>query len=354
MRKVIIKRLITTSAAVGLAITFAYSQSRVAGEDQGTGGRRAHSASAPPKGAGYVLPDGTVQIVGWDDLAGVIERLDSLFIQSHPGVKFKFIPGNTMAPQHSLIFDETIFAPIGMEFSSNLGSAYRGLVHGDPFGIRVAHGSLNPKAMLSPLAIIVNKANPIESLSTGQITHIFTVGGRGPDIVYWSQAGVKSEMGGREIHSYGLPESDHYPSEDIGFGVYMFRDKMGMNHNARNYQMLPTYADVVKRVSEDPQAIGITALNRVTPDVKVISIAANDYAKPSRGTAEEIVAGNYPFDRYIYFYVRRQPGQPIDPFVKEYLQLVLSREGQQAIATEAHGYLPLNATEVAAELSKLE
>jgi hypothetical protein len=24
----------------------------------------------------------------------------------------------------------------------------------------------------------------------------------------------------REIQSYGLPESDHYPSEDLGFGVY--------------------------------------------------------------------------------------------------------------------------------------
>src|SRR4029077_5383776 len=121
-----------------------------------------------------------------------------------------------------------------------------------------------------------------------------------------------------------------------------------------NYQMLPNYSDVVKRVSEDPQAIGIAALNRVTPDVKCVVIAAGDYAAPSHGTAAEIVGGNYPYDRYLYLYVRRVPGQPIDPFVKEYLRLALSREGQQAIAAESHGYLPLNSNEVATELSKLE
>jgi len=339
------KKSITTALVMGLIAAVLKAQFPAVYQPQ---------SAAPPKGAGYVLPDGAIQIVGWDEMGGIIESLNALFVQSHPGVKFKYVTGNLMAPQHSLIFDETALAPIGMEFSSNLGSAYRALVHGEPFGIRLAHGALNPKARLSPLAIIVHKTNPLETLSTGQITHIFSVGGRRPDIVYWSQAGVKGELGSREIHPCGLPESDHYPSEDVGFGVYMFRDKFGGNHQARKYQMLPSYADVVKRVSEDPQAIGITALNRVSSDVKVVGVTVNDWARPARGTAEEIVAGNYPFDRHLYLYVRRLPGQPIDPFVKEYLRLALSPEGQAAIAAEAHGYLPLNVHEAAAELAKLE
>jgi phosphate transport system substrate-binding protein len=52
--------------------------------------------------------------------------------------------------------------------------------------------------------------------------------------------------------------------------------------------------------------------------------------------------------------VRRLTGQPIDPFVKEYLRMILSKEGQDAIASEAKGYLPLNALELAAESSKLD
>jgi phosphate transport system substrate-binding protein len=52
--------------------------------------------------------------------------------------------------------------------------------------------------------------------------------------------------------------------------------------------------------------------------------------------------------------VRRLPGQPVDPFVKEYLRLVLSKEGQQIVAAETNGYVPLNAREAAEELAKLD
>jgi phosphate transport system substrate-binding protein len=310
--------------------------------------------ASPPKDAGYVLPDGTVQIVGWEDLAGVFGKLNALYEQSHPGTKFKFVPGNLLSPQHSLIFDETAFAPTGMEFSSNLESAYKALVKAPTYGFRIAHGTVNPNAMLSPLAIVVNKSSPINQLSLAQVLHIFTVGGRAPDIVLWRQAGVKDEFGEREIHTYGLPESDHYPSEDVGFGAYLFRDKWGLAHNARSYQMQPTYADVTKMVSEDPAGIGITTLNRLTPGVKVVGLTNGDWGTPFRGTREEVMSGRYPFDRYLYVYVRRLPGQPIDPFVKEYLRLVLSPEGQEAIAAEAKGYLPLNALELTNELSKLD
>jgi ABC-type phosphate transport system substrate-binding protein len=81
--------------------------------------------ASPPKDAGYVLADGTIQIVGWDDLAGMFANLNALYARSHPGTKFSYVPGNLVAPQHSLILGETAFAPLGMEFSSNLNSAYR-------------------------------------------------------------------------------------------------------------------------------------------------------------------------------------------------------------------------------------
>jgi len=259
-----------------------------------------------------------------------------------------------MAPQHSIIFGDTAFAPIGMEFSSNLNSAYRPQVRAPTYAIRIAHGAVAGEAKLSPLAFIVHPSNPVERLSPAQLLHIFTVGGRAPDIVWWKQAGVKGPAGDREIQSYGLPESDHYPSEDLGFGVYLFRDKWGLAHNARNYHMQQTYADVTKRVSEDPAGIGITTVNRVTPGVKVIGITPGEWGTLMRGSKEDVQSGRYPYDRFVYVYVRRLPGQPVDPFVKEYLRMVLSKEGQDAIAADVKGYLPLNAAEISAELAKLD
>ena len=310
--------------------------------------------ASPPKDAGYVLADGTIRIVGWDDLAGVFANLNALYARTHPGAKFSYVPGNLMAPQHSLIFGETAFAPIGMEFSSNLNSAYRPQVKAPTYAIRIAHGAVVGEAKLSPLAFIVHPSNPVERLTPAQLLHIFTVGGRAPDIVWWKQAGVKGPAGDREIQSYGLPESDHYPSEDLGFGVYLFRDKWGLAHNARNYHMQQTYADVTKRVSEDPVGIGITTVNRVTPGVKVVGITPGEWGTLMRGSKEDVQSGRYPYDRFVYVYVRRLPGQPVDPFVKEYLCMALSKEGQEAIAADAKGYLPLNAAEISAELAKLD
>ncbi len=311
-------------------------------------------AQAPPRDAGYVLADGTIQIVGWDDLAGMFSNLNALYVRAHPGTKFKYVPGNLMAPQHSLIFGETAFAPMGMEFSSNLNSAYRPQVKAPTYAIRIAHGAVAGDAKLSPLAFIVHPSNPVERLSPAQLLHIFTVGGRAPDIVWWKQAGVKGPIGESEIHSYGLPESDHYPSEDPGFGVYLFRDKWGLAHNARNYRMQQTYADVTQRVAEDPAGVGITTVNRVTPGVKVLGVTPGEWGTPMRGSKEDIQGGRYPYDRFVYVYVRRLPGQPVDPFVKAYLTMALSNEGQDAIAADAKGYLPLNAAEISAELAKLD
>src|SRR5207245_1085469 len=113
-------------------------------------------------------------------------------------------------------------------------------------------------------------------------------------------------------------------------------------------------AHLAPQVAEDPAATGGEKINRSGSDVKVLAIAEREGGNYSRGTAEDIVAGRDPFDRYLYIYVRRAPGEPFDPFVKEYLRLVFSKEGQQAIATEGLGYLPLNAQEVAQETAKLE
>jgi len=144
-----LQRLIVMSAVLGLAATPAQAQTPYLPQPV-----------SPPQGAGYILPDGAIQIVGWDDLIGLFERLNALYAKSHPGSRFRYVPGNLIAPQHSLIFGETAFAPIGMEFSSNLVSAYRALVKAPTFSVRIAHGAVGSTAKLSPLVFIVHPSNP--------------------------------------------------------------------------------------------------------------------------------------------------------------------------------------------------
>ena len=307
----------------------------------------------PPAGAGYVLPDGSIRLVGLDDMAGVIERLNAEFIQKHPGMKFQYNKGNNVSAMSSLTFGTTAFAPMSTEYSASAMLGYSRMPGGEPLAIRIAHGSLNPSARVSPVAVIVNKNNPLDSLTTSQVTRVFAAGAPGGDLTQWSQLGVRGNAAGRDIHPCGLPESDYYRSEDQTFGAYFVPHAINGLHFAATYEALENYSDVVRRVSADPQAIGLVALNRVTPDVKIVGLRKTAWSTPSRGTAAQIQHGTYPYDRYLYLYVRMVPGQAFDSMVREYLRLVLSREGQEAIAGEAHGFLPLSAREVQEELAKL-
>ena len=68
----------------------------------------------------------------------------------------------------------------------------------------------------------------------------------------------------------------------------------------------------------------------------------------------DLIADRYPYDRDLYIYIRREPGTPFEPLVQEYMRLILSKTGQEAIAQDPKGYLPLSAEDVKVELEKLD
>ena len=71
------------------------------------------------------------------------------------------------------------------------------------------------------------------------------------------------------------------------------------------------------------------------------------------GSYDERDSGKYPLSRFLYIYVNKAPGKPLDPLVKEYLKLILSKEGQEVVVKD--GYLPaVRPAIVAEELKKLE
>jgi phosphate transport system substrate-binding protein len=299
----------------------------------------------PPKGARYVQPDGAVAIVGYNDMAGMLKNLNAVFVQSHPGYTFAMRLQGTAAAVPALTHGVSAFAPMGFEFfeySAAWLEPYKKITGLAPIAFRVAHDSLDRKALSSPVAVFVNKANPLEKLTVAEVARIFTTGAPGGDVTHWGQLGLKGEWAGRAVHNCAGPD------ESVG---RLMSHKMGGRTSAARDGLS---ADRARQVAEDVAAIGWGQINRIASDVKVLPIASTDGADYERGTPEEIAAGTYAFDRYLYIYVRRVPGEPFDPFVREYLRLVLSREGQEAIAADELGYIPLSAREAAEERAKLD
>jgi phosphate transport system substrate-binding protein len=302
---------------------------------------------AAPRDAGYVLPDGSIRVVGTEVIAEALERLDARFAELHPGVKFAASLKGTSAAIPALTHGVSAFAPMGRHVIWVENVPYSKIVGAAPLEIRVAHGAVSGGKKANVLALYVNKANPIDRLTAEQATRIFVTGHGKGDLTQWSQLGVKGELGRQPIHTYGA-------TDDGGFGQYMLDYQFHGLRFRRGHERLPDSAQIVQRIGGDSSAIGFAALGFATPEVKVVAIAPSEAEPYSSGTAEDVGAGRYPYHRYMYFYVRREPGKPVDAFVREYMRFVLSKEGQQIIAAENDGYIPLNAREAAAELSKLD
>ena len=87
--------------------------------------------------------------------------------------------------------------------------------------------------------------------------------------------------------------------------------------------------------------------------MRVVPLSVNDGGPYVMPTIDTVYSHAYPLSRYVYIYINRPPGKPIPPKVKQFLELVLSREGQDVVANEGV-YIPLTPQVVAQERKKLE
>ena len=98
---------------------------------------------------------------------------------------------------------------------------------------------------------------------------------------------------------------------------------------------------MVQGVTEDRFGIGYSGIGYKTSGVKVVPLADKDGGAFSDGSYEDVMSGKYPLTRFLYIYINKAPGKPLDPLVKEFLKFIFSKEGQEVVVKD--GYLPLPA-----------
>ncbi|MEO6874374.1 MAG: substrate-binding domain-containing protein, partial [Opitutaceae bacterium] len=312
---------------------------------------------AVPADAGYVDATGTITITGYNDMAEMLQAVDALFVAAHPGFKFHLVLKGTATAAPALMHGVSAFAPMGAEFSAIERVPYRWVVGAEPLPFRVAHCALNARGKsaveaanlppgakkptgdtAAPIGIFVNPSNPLSRLTVGQVAQIFSTGAPGGDITSWGQLGLTGPWARRAIHPCGV-----FEEAAAGIAAEMLKNHLAGRPFPPEYDGYGQSLEVINRVQDDPAAIGFASGNLVRPGVKLIDVAASVDGYSSSLTPADIIAGKYPLDRFLYIYVRRAPGKSWDPFVREYLRLVFSQEGQRAIANAPPGYLPLNA-----------
>ena len=265
-----------------------------------------------------------------------------------------------------------------------------------PTEISVATGCYNQRGCLYAWAIMVNKDNPLARLSMQQLDEIFgsertgawEVGGPQHAILFtakyargartnirtWGQLGLKGSWAHKEIQTWGYVA----PGFAVSFErhVMHWSDKWNPNlHEVVEQKEATPDADgkkvwserMYEAISQDKYAIGWGALMHVDgtcvnpdgskcepyPNVKILAISATPDAPAVPLTAANVRNRSYPLSRDAYIYVNKPPGRALDPAVREFIRFVLSRQGQQIIASQGI-YSPLPESCIEQQLKKLD
>lgn len=301
----------------------------------------------PAPNARYLNAQGQIRIAGAEHVRYIVERFNQRLQVLQPQWVFVDESKGTSSAVPLLTHGFTLFGAMGRAINPLESKAYEKIVGAPPLEIRVAHtGNDTSQHLATSLAVYVNRANPIDQLSDRQVARMMSIGNPDGDLSRWGQVTSVKPWASRAIHPYGTPEF-------TGFGTSMQKNHLRGLPLTPAYESYDDTGAILARLADDPAGVAVAAIGLANERIKQVAIVDPVTGRITTGTPEEVTAGVYPYGRYLYFYLRKLPGKPLDPVAVEYLRFVLSQEGQAIIASQDKGYIPLTAEEVAVELNKL-
>jgi phosphate transport system substrate-binding protein len=281
---------------------------------------------------------GNLSSIGSDTLNNVMTLWAETFRKVYPSVQVQVEgKGSSTAPP-ALIAGTAQLGPMSREMKADELDAFEKKFGYPPTQIRVA---------IDALAVYVQKDNPLEKLTLTQVDAIFSKTrrcGATQSIENWGDVGDKGMLASQPIRLYGRNSAS---------GTYGYFKEVALcgGDYRDTVKEQPGSAAVVQGVTEDKQGMGYSGIGYKTAGVKSLQLAKDANSAYSSTEPEQVYAGKYPLSRFLYLYVNRAPGKPLEPLTNEFVKFVLSHEGQEVVKKD--GYLPLKAATVEQELAKL-
>jgi len=303
-------------------------------------------ASGPPKLDPALQPykqtsgvSGNINSIGSDSLNNVMTLWAETFGKFYPNAKVQIEgKGSSTAP------------PALIAGTAQLGPMSRAMkgTEIDQFEKKYGYKPTQIRTSVDALGVFVNKDNPIKCLTITQADAIFSKSrrqGYKEDITTWGQLGLTGEWAAKPISLYGRNSAS---------GTYgYFKEHTLKNGDYKDtVKEQPGSASVVQGVTVDRFAIGYSGIGYTTAGVRAVPLAEKEGAQCYEADPDNAYSGNYPLSRFLYVYVNRAPGKPLDPLTREFVKLVLSREGQEVVIKD--GYYPIPATIAKEELGKIQ
>ena len=281
---------------------------------------------------------GNLNSMGSDTMNNLMTFWAEGFNRLYPSVKVQIEGKGSSTVPPALISGTAQIGPMSRAMKSDEVDKFESKYGYKPTQIRTA---------LDALGVYVNKDNPIEGLNFAQVDAIFSMtrkGGYKEDITTWGQLGLTGDLAKRPISLYGRNSAS-------GTYGYFKETALFKGDYKSTVKEQPGSASVVQGVTEDYFGIGYSGIGYRTSGVRAVPIARKGEAYKN-AEMKNVLNGSYPLSRFLYVYVNKKPGKPLDPLVLEFLKYILSKEGQEVVVKD--GYIPLPASVLQEELRKIE
>ena len=303
-------------------------------------------ASGPPK-LDPALPtyqpasgvSGNVSSVGSDSLNNLMTLWAETFNKYYPNAKIQIEgKGSSTAPP-ALIAGTAQLGPMSRPMKGTEIDQFEKKYGYKPTAIRTS---------VDALAVFVNKDNPVKCLTIAQVDAIFSKSRRHgfkEDVKTWGQIGLTGEWAAKPISLYGRNSA----SGTYGF----FKEHILKNGDYKDeVKEQPGSASVVQGVTVDRYAAGYSGIGYATAGVRAVPLAEKEGGQCFEADPDNAYAGTYPLARFLYVYINKAPGRPLDPVTREFVKLMVSKGGQEVVIKD--GYFPIPGTIAKEELNKIQ
>ena len=274
---------------------------------------------------------GNINSVGSDSLNNLMTLWAETFRKMYPNVKIQVEgKGSSTAPA-ALISGTAQFGPMSRAMRST---------EIDQFEKKYGYKPPDPHGLRAPR--LREQGQPIEKLELEQVDAALKEPPRGGKPSEMGQLGLTGDWANAPSASTAQLRSGTYASS-------------GSTSSERRLQGLVKSsgsASVVQGVTEDRFGMGYSGIGYKTSGVKAVPLAEKAGGHYSSGSYEDVKTDKYPLHRFLFIYINKAPGKPLDPVVREFVKLIMSKEGQEVVVKD--GYLPLPEAIVKQELAKVE
>jgi len=282
---------------------------------------------------------GNLSSVGSDTLNNLMTHWAETFSRFYPNAKVQIEgKGSSTAPP-ALIAGTAQLGPMSREMKGT---------EIDQFEKKFGYKPIPIRTSVDALAVFVNKDNPIKCLSMGQVDAVFSKSrrtGAKEDVTTWGQLGLTGEWANKPLSLYGRNSA----SGTYGF----FKEHVMKNGDYKDtVKEQPGSAAVVQGVTVDRYAAGYSGIGYATPGVRAIKLSKEQGGACVEPDAENAYSGKYPIARFLYIYVNKPTDKPLEPLTREFMKMVLSKEGQEEVLKD--GYFPLPLAVLETDVKKVD